>query len=85
MDKKDYDEINLNGGDIKAIIDHQKKIVSQSSDYLEILCKEVIELSSKRINQILCKYAVLYISSSYYGISESSLVNIFNRKGSKTA
>lgn len=81
MDKKDYDEINLNGGDIKAIIDHQKKIVSQSSDYLEILCKEVIELSSKRINQILCKYAVLYISSSYYGISESSLVNIFNRKG----
>ncbi len=81
MEKDDFDEISLKGGNIKAIIDHQINVVRSCEETIEELGSMVISVAGAKINQILSNYVVLYISASKYGISEKSLINIFNRKG----
>lgn len=80
MERSDFEIINSNGGDIKAIIEHQKRIINDCPDTLEELCMEITKIAGERINKELSDYVISYICSSEYGISEERLKEILARK-----
>jgi len=81
MERDDFEKINQNGGDIKAIIEHQIEVVKSCKDTIEDLAGEIISSCGVKINIMISKYILLYITCSKYGISEKSLMNIIDRKG----
>ncbi len=78
MDAEDYAVINRLGGDMKAIVEYQKRIIANSGDYFE-LPYQVFLRAAVQMGNIDLYIALEYIAASSYGLREEDLVVLLKR------
>lgn len=81
MNKNDFDDIMADGDGMSAITKHQLEIVEHCGEDISNICREIIDVASKRIGGEFVKQAIDFISLSQHGLRENDLEGLLLDSG----
>jgi len=73
MDRKDYEQIKIEGGGSEAITSHQNKIIESLPDELTEMAVALFEAAGEKIGQPFTQKALSFLAVSRKGLRESDL------------